>query len=219
MIIILVTLLAFIIPVAIYLLREWRKNKAREEREGVVHRKKEPLSASGTARAAALFAVLMVPVYFLSDRPYSYHRGEEGVVKIAFKHSGTRIADCEEADLLQKEGERYRQQLKDTRQVRMSIEKIAKCPRERHPVAIEFFVDGEKVLDKSYAPTGLKKDLASYIYDEFAVPPGYHSFRVLLYDSGTKETPAYALDTGSAVRPREVRVVWFNDKADALVME
>lgn len=219
MIIILVTLLAFIIPVAIYLLREWRKNKAKEEREGFVPRKKEPLSFSGVARVVLLFSLFAVPVYFLSDAPYSYHHKEDGVVKIAFKHSGTRIADCEEADLLKKEGDRYRQQLKDTRQVRMSIEKIAKCPRERHPVIMELYIDGKKVLDKSYAPTGLKKDMASYIYDEFAVPPGYHSFRVLLYDSGRKETPAYALDTSSAVRPREVKVVWFSDKADAIVME
>ncbi len=219
MMIILVTLLAFIIPVAIYLFREWRKNKIKEEKEGGVPRKKEPLSFQGVARVAVLFAIAAVPVYFFSDLPYSYNRKEDGVVKIAFKHSGTRIADCEEADLLKKEGDRYRQQLKDTRRVRMSIEKIAKCPRERHPVMMEFYIDGEKALDKSYAPTGLKKDMASYIYDEFAVAPGYHSFRVLLYDSGKKETPAYALDTSSAVRPREVKVVWFSDKADAIVME
>jgi hypothetical protein len=219
MIIILVTLLAFVIPVGIYLLREWKKNRDKEAKEGLAPKKKEPLSIAGLVKVCVLLTVFAVPVYFLSDEPYSYYDKSDGVVKVAFKHSGTRVADCEEADLLKAEGDRYRQQLKDTRRVRMSIEKIAKCPRERHPVILEFYVDGEKVLDRAYAPTGLKKDMASYIYDEFPVPPGEHSFRVLLYDSGGKDTPAYALDARSVVKPREVKVVWFSDKADSLVME
>lgn len=219
MIIILVTLLAFIIPVGIFLWREWKKNKEKEAKEGLAPKKKVPLSIAGVVKVSVLFFIIAVPIYFLSDQPYSYYSKDDGLLKIAFKHTGTRVADCDEADLIKQEGDRYRQQLKDTRQVRMSIEKIAKCPRERNPVVIELFIDGEKVLDKAYAPTGLKKDMASYIYGEFPVPAGEHSLRVLLYDTGTKETPAYALDEKAAFKPREVKVVWFSGKADALVLE
>lgn len=219
MIIILVTLFAFIIPVGIYLWREWKKNREKEAKEGIVHKKKEPVSIAGVVKVSILFLIMSVPVYFLSALPYSYYPREDGLLKIAFKHTGTRVADCDEADLIKQEGDRYRQQLKDTRRVRMSIEKLAKCPRERNPVVIELFIDGQKVLDKSYSPTGLKKDMASYIYDEFPVPAGEHSFRMLLYDTGKKDAPAYALDEKAAVKPREVKVVWFSDKADALILE
>jgi hypothetical protein len=219
MIIILITLLAFIIPVGIYLWREWKKNKDKEAKEGLVPKRKEPLSIAGLVRVSVLLLIMAVPIYIFSDLPYSYYPKDDGMLKIAFKHSGTRVADCEEADLIKQEGEKYRQQLKDTRQVRMSIEKIAKCPRERNPVVIELFIDGQKVLDKSYSPTGLKKDMASYIYDEFPVPAGEHSFRMLLYNTGKKDIPAYALDEKSVVKPREVKVVWFSDKADALILE
>lgn len=219
MIIILITLFAFIIPVGIYLWREWSKNKDKEAKEGIAPKKKKPLSIAALVRVSVLFIIMAVPVYLFSDLPYSYHPKDDGLLKIAFKHSGTRVADCDEADLIKKEGDRYRQQLKDTRQVRMSIEKIAKCPRERNPVVVELFVDGRKIMDKSYSPTGLKKDMASYIYDEFPLPAGEHSFRVLLYDTGRKDVPAYALDEKSVVKPREVKVVWFSDKADALVLE
>lgn len=219
MIIILITFFAFIIPVGIYLWREWRKNKAKEAKEGLVPKKKEPLSIAGVVRVSVLFLIMAVPVYFFSDLPYSYYPKADGLLKIAFKYSGTRVADCDEADLIKKEGDRYRQQLKDTRQVRMSIEKIAKCPRERNPVVVELFVDGRKIMDKSYSPTGLKKDMASYIYDEFPMSPGEHAFRMLLYDTGRKDVPAYALDTKLVVKSREVKVVWFSDKADALVLE
>lgn len=218
MTIILITFLAFLLPVGIYLFREWKKGKDKEAREGLAPKKKEPLSISGMVKAAVLLIVVAAPVYFLSDMSYSYYPADDGVLKIAFKHTGARVSDCEEADLIKKEGDRYRQQLKDTRQVRMNIEKLAKCPRERHPVMIELFIDGKLVLDKSYAPTGLKKDMASYIYGEFPVTAGEHNFRMLLYDTGAKGAPAYALEATSVVKPREVKVIWFSDKANSLVL-
>lgn len=218
MTIILITFIAFLLPVGIYLFREWRKGKEKEAREGFAPKKKEPLSIAGMVKVAVLFIAVAAPVYFLSDLSYSYYPTDDGVLKIAFKHTGARVSDCEEADLIKKEGERYRQQLKDTKQVKMNIEKLAKCPRERHPVVVELFIDGKLALDKSYAPTGLKNDMASYIYDEFPVTAGEHSFRMNLYDTGSKGAAAYTLDSTALVKPREVKVIWFSDKANSLVL-
>ena len=219
MTVILVTLFAFLIPVAIFLWREWRKNKEREAREGIVAKKKERVSPYAVARATIILLLFSVPVYLFSDISYSHFRPEEAMLKVAFKHTGQRVADCDETGLVRSEGERYRKELKDTRQVQMNIEKLARCPRERHPVMVELFVDGTKVLDKSYAPTGLKKDMASYVYDEFMITPGTHGFRVRLYNNGAKDSPAYVLEQSSEVNPGEVKVVWFNDKAGRLVLE
>lgn len=219
MTIILITFLAFLLPVAIYLFREWKKNRDKEAKEGFVPKKKEPMSFAGLVKVTVLLIVVAIPVYFLSDLSYSYYPTDAGVLKIAFKHTGTRVSDCEEADLIKKEGERYRQQLKDTKQVKMNIEKLAKCPRERHPVMVELFIDGKLVLDKSYSPTGLKKDMASYIYDEFPISTGEHTFRMLLYDTGKKDSPSYTLDRSTVVKPREVKVIWLSDKAGALTMD
>lgn len=219
MIIILVTLLAFLIPVAFVLWREWKKNKEREAREGIAAKKKERVSPAAVAKASLVFIALSVPVYFFSDPSFSYFKPEEAMLKVAFKHTGQRVADCDETGLVRTEGERYRKELKDTRQVQMNIEKLARCPRERHPVSVELFVDGNKTLDKSYAPTGLKKDMASYVYDEFNITPGEHSIRVLLYNNGKKDSPAYVLEQAANVKPGEVKVVWFNDKTGALVFE
>lgn len=218
MTIILITFFAFLLPVAIYLFREWKKGKEKEAKEGFVPKKKEPLSIAGAIKVAVLFIMVAVPVYFLSDLSYSYYPTSDGVLKIAFKHSGARVSDCEEADLIRKEGDRYRQQLKDTKQVKMNIEKLAKCPRERHPVVVELFIDGQLALDKSYAPTGLKSDMASYIYDEFPLTAGEHSIRMNLYDTGSKGAPAYTFEGATLVKPREVKVIWFSDKANSLVL-
>src|SRR3972149_1188445 len=125
MTVILVTLFAFLIPVAIFLWREWKKNKEREAREGIVARKKERVPPAAVARAGVVFALLSIPVYLFSDISYSHFRPEDAMLKVAFKHTGQRVADCDEADLVRSEGERYRKELKDTRQVQMNIEKLA----------------------------------------------------------------------------------------------
>lgn len=218
MTIILVTFLAFLVPVAIYLFREWRKVKEKEAKEGLPLRKKEPVSVAAAAKVALVMLAVALPVYFLSDSPHSYYANDDGVLKVAFKHTGSRVSDCEEADIIRLEGERYRQELKDTRQVKMSIEKLARCPRERHPVMVELHIDGKLVLDKSYAPTGLKKDMASYIYDEFPVTPGAHDLSMLLFDSGSKDSPAYTFEGRASFKPREVKVIWMSDKAGSLVI-
>ena len=100
----------------------------------------------------------------------------------------------------------------------MNIERIANCPRERHPVDVELFIDGQKVLDRSYAPTGIKKDMASYVYDEVFVKPGSHRVRVLLYDAGGREKASYVLDAAFIVKPADVKAVWFDQKAGGLVL-
>ena len=219
MVIILVTLFAFLIPVAFVLWREWKKNKEREAREGIVAKKKERVPPAAVAKATFIIVLLAVPVYLFSDISYSHFRPEESMLKVAFKHTGQRVEECDETGMVKTEGERYRRELKDTRQVKMNVEKLARCPRERHPVTVELFVDGTKALDKAYSPTGLKKDMASYIYDEFMITPGRHSFRVLLYNNGKKDSPAYALEQSMNVKPGEIKVVWFNEKAGALVLE
>ena len=63
MVIILVTLFAFLIPVAFVLWREWKKNKEREAREGIVAKKKERVPPAAVAKATFIIILLAVPVY------------------------------------------------------------------------------------------------------------------------------------------------------------
>lgn len=169
--------------------------------------------------AAFVFAVLSVPVYFHSASTYAFYSDKDAAVKIAFKHSGKRIVDCDERDVIRKEGERYRQSLKETSKAKMSIEKLAGCPRERHPVAVSLYVDGVKLLDKAYAPTGLKKDLASYISEEFIIKPGRHTVASNLTDSGAKAKPDYKFEEIVEIKPAEIKLIRFDDVQNKLVLE
>lgn len=220
MLIIFAVLIAFVVPVLFVLRREWKLKKAEEAKlGGALAKKKEPVAPVAVIKVMAGIMLLIFPVFFLSDAPYRFYSPDEAIVKVAFKHTGNRKVDCGEADLFKKEGERYRRELKDSTQVKMSMEKLLNCPRERHPVIVELFMDGDRLLDKAYSPTGLKKDMASYIYDEFMIKPGGHRFEARIYVNGTHEGPEHTLSTGVDVRPGEVMVVRVDDKLGQIVLE
>ncbi|MBI4948784.1 MAG: hypothetical protein HY955_01415 [Deltaproteobacteria bacterium] len=211
-------LLAFILPVIYIVIKEWRRKKASEKDNGLPV-KKRPLDRRALAGVSVILFAIILPSVWLSDISYSFYRKEAAALKVAFKHSGGRVAECDEADLIKKEGERYRRELKDTRQVKMSMSKLGGCSRERHPVVVELYMDGRKLLDRAYAPTGLKRDMASYVFEEFLIEPGLHRVEAKLYRSGPGRPADFSLDHAMELRAGEIRVVRFDEKEDALLIE
>lgn len=170
-------------------------------------------------KAALVFAFFLIPVYFHSDSSYTFFNGSPASIKVAFKHTGKRVVDCDEAELIKREGERYREILKGDKGVRMDITKLAGCPRERHPVAVKLVVDGRTLLFKSYPATGLKKDMASYISEEFMLPSGEYTVKAELSDSGNPGSPDFTLSEKVSFNPYQVRLVRFDDRTGSLVIE
>lgn len=220
MIIILAVLFAFVIPVLFIVWREFRRKKAEEEKEGGAAPKvKEPVKIAALVKVTLILFLVGVPVYLFSSYRYGYYPPEESALKIGFKHSGKRVVDCDEAELIRKAGESYRKALKTEGQVKMNIEALTGCPRERFPVVVSLSIDGKPVLDRAYSPTGIKKDMASYIYEEVTVQPGPHRVRVTMYDREKKGPPDFTLDETAEFKPGRIKVVWFDDKAEKLVLE
>lgn len=213
-------LLGFILPVIFVVWREMRRGKAQEAKLGIVTpKKKEPFALKAFLRAAAIMFFMIAPVLYISSASYSFYSPKQAALKVAFKHIGRRIADCSEADLIKTEGERYRKLLKDTRQVQMNIAKLANCPRERHPVVVEIEMDGRSILKKAYSPTGFKKDMASYIYEEFLIEPGKHTLSARLYDKGLDAGPAYTLEDKMDIKPAEIKLIRVDDKLNKMLLE
>lgn len=213
-------LLAFLLPVLYIIFNEWRKKK-KAEKEGAQAppRKKEPIRPASLAVASVLMFILVLPALFFSDSSYSYYAEDDALFKIAFKHTGNRVdPECDETEFIKKAGERYRKELKDTRQVQMNIAQL-KCRRERHPVRVEVYMDGRELLSKSYAPTGLKKDMASYIYEEFIFKPGTYRFTARLFAGAPGSAPDSALEETVEIRPKEIRLLRYDEKIRTLVLE
>ncbi len=213
-------LIGFILPVIFVVWREMRRGKAQEAKLGIAApKKKEPFSFNAFARAGAIMFFIIVPALYISDISYSFYSPESAALKVAFKHTGKRIAECSEADLIKKEGERYRKLLKDTRQVQMNISKLAGCPRERYPVVVEIELDGKNILKKAYAPTGFKSDMSSYIYEEFMIEPGMHKLSARLYDKGPSAPPGFSLEETVEVKPSEIKLIRVDDKLNKMLLE
>lgn len=220
MTVIIITLLAFIIPVLIYLRIEWKKQKEAERKYGEAARKKEPLDPAAIAKVTLVLILLTaIPALVFSAGSYSFYGPGEAYLKVGFKHTGKRIADCGESDMITREGERYRKELEGTKQVRMNVEAIARCPRERHPVYLRVWIDDKAILDRAYAPTGLKKDMASYIYGEYRVEPGPHTIKAMLFDKGNKDAPDHVLEEAVEINARDIKLLTYDPKAEKLVIE
>lgn len=189
------------------------------QKKAAPRKKASAFNLRGVITSAVVTAVVLVPIVYLSSASYSFFSPADSSVKVAFKHSGKRISDCDENEMIRKEGERYREQLKGERRVQMNIEKLANCPRERFPVVVSVTIDGNSVLNKVYSPTGFKKDMASYVSEEFIVAAGAHNLEVTLSDTGKKEAPDYILKETVELKPGEVRLVTYDDRDNKLVVE
>ncbi len=211
-------LLGFVVPVIYVIYRETRSKKSAGG-AAAPPKKKEPLSISALVKVCVVMLVMLVPVYFLSWVPYTFYPSGVSALKVAFKQNGKRIADCNDANLFQREGERYRKMLKTRKEVKMDMSKLAGCPRERYPVVVRVTVDGKEVLNKSYAPTGLKKDMSSYVYEQFIIKPGVHDFAATLSISGPAKKPDYTLNGRMDVKPGRVALIYFNDETYKLSLE
>jgi hypothetical protein len=195
------------------------KNKNTLSAEGA-KRPKKPFDIVSFIRVTVVLIVFIgLPVLVLSNISYSFYSPRESAIKVAFQHTGKRIVDCDEKDLIKEEGQRYRELLKTEKRISMNMGKLAGCPRERFPVVVALSIDGKTILDKAYKPKGIKKDMASYIYDDFIINPGVHRITVAMYDSGNKNKPDSTMDETVDIKPGEIKVFRFDNASNKLVVE
>jgi hypothetical protein len=171
------------------------------------------------AKLCLVFLIAMgAPVIALSAASYSPYPEGSSLLKVAFKHSGKKVFDCDEIGLIQREGERYRRLLKETKSVKMDIERLSECGRERFPVRVRLSIDNETMIKEAFQPKGLKKDLSSYVYREALLPSGEHEVSMDMHESGG-DAPDFELRKRVAFAPGEIRVIRFDDTLNALVIE
>lgn len=151
---------------------------------------------------------LCLLVLLLSDAPYSHFSEQDAMLKIAFKHSGKRIQECDEEKFIKREAERYAGLQKGGQGIPMDVGKKSGCSRERFPVFIELYLDGEKILSKEYPPIGIQKDGASFIYERFLVKPGTHRVLMKMRDGG-RNSPFLSMDETMEFKPKDIVVAKF----------
>ena len=121
----------------------------------------------------AMYAVFALVVGVLSVwPPYELVDEEHAVVSLVFTHAGQRVGECR---ILTQD---------ELNKLPPNMRKPADCPRERHPVRVEFR-SGDRVLyGETLAPSGIWADGKSSIYKRVEVQSGSHELFVGMNDSG-----------------------------------
>jgi coenzyme F420-reducing hydrogenase delta subunit/ferredoxin len=125
-----------------------------------------------TMAAAALLAVVSAGIMgFVSDLGYATPIVDGSELVVSFKHPGHVRERCR--DLSEEEIE--------ARPIHMR--QAQECERGRAPVRLLVEIDGEQVVRREFAPTGLWEDGSSVAVERVPVEPGSHEVRVAIGDS------------------------------------
>lgn len=220
MIVILAVLFAFLIPVFFLLFKEFKGSKTGAKKTDAAKKTSPPLSIQTAIKAGAVVFIIISPVFILSAQTFSFYSPDAASLKVAFKKAGKRVVDCDEAGEIKRAGERYRAALREQgKGVQMSLKTLATCPRERHPLKVVVKIDGKEALNRIYSPTGFSKDMAAYVFEDLRITPGTREIEAYLYESGDALHPDFSVKKTATVRPTDIKLIRFDEFANALVVE
>ena len=123
-----------------------------------------------------LYVPLMAILGYFSTYPaYTNLPAEQALVRLSFSHAGQRMVECRQRTP------------EELAKLPPNMRAAMDCPRERSPVKVALELDGKEVYRAVVPPAGLKKDLASTVYQRFAVPAGPHRVVARLSDQPSGE--------------------------------
>ena len=113
----------------------------------------------------------------------------------------------------------------------LSQEELEKLPRHMRPQNQErsrtgtrvdtlllVELDGQRLLQNTYRPSGLRHDGPTFAYEEVSVPTGRHRLKAILTEAakGTgddQQRRSWRLDEEAEIRPRQVVLIEFSEEA------
>ena len=120
---------------------------------------------------AVLYAAFVAFIGYFSDSPtYEHLAPGDALLKVSLTHAGARKQACRERTP------------EELAKLAPNMRAAEDCPRERADVTVEIDFDGQPVLRRTLAPSGLKHDGNAAVYRRFTVPAGTHRIAARLRD-------------------------------------
>jgi hypothetical protein len=124
------------------------------------------------AAQLVLYVPLMVLVgYFSTSPPYRVTAPDEALVRVSFSHAAQRLQACRQRT------DEELAKLPPNMRLRED------CPRERAQTHFQLEMDGQVIVDRVIAPSGLNRDGPATLYSRLPVTAGRHSLVARLNDS------------------------------------
>ncbi len=120
--------------------------------------------------AGLLTLILGALVVGLSETPYPIVTHEKAELVVSFKHAGRVV-------------EKTLNEVEDQQNLLPHMRRARAMERIRLPVRLQVFIDGEKIIERSYEPGGLFKDGQSIAIETIVLDEGEHTVRIRLDDS------------------------------------
>jgi ferredoxin/coenzyme F420-reducing hydrogenase delta subunit len=141
-----------------------------------------PSRALAGLAAAVLAAIVAGGVGAVSDLGYAAPTVDGSELVVTFKHAGQVSENCRE----------FSEEEKAQRPAHMRRDRI--CDRERASVRMRVRVDGERLHQASYPPTGIWGDGNSSAVERIPLPPGDHRIQIAIGDSTDPQEWSYQMD-------------------------
>jgi hypothetical protein len=148
----------------------------------------------------AVYTVFIGVVAGLSVWPqYELIEDDRAIISLVFSHAGERLGECRQ--LTQDE----------LNELPPNMRKPADCPRERHPVRVEFRSGDDLLYDEILLPSGIWSDGKASIYRRIEVKAGVHELFIGMNDIGSSGDFSYATSASVDLPPRRNLVIQFDE--------
>jgi ferredoxin len=148
------------------------------------------------ALAYGLFAV--AAGLFSAWPAFSLLQEDEAMLSLSVSHTGQRIGECRT----------FTQD--ELNELPPNMRRPSDCPREKHPIRVEFSVDGVVLYAETVQPSGIWNDGSATIYARFPVPAGARTLAIGMNDSGTPDAFDYYFEQQLQLVPGQHLAIRFD---------
>lgn len=154
------------------------------------------------------FGVFALASWRLSSWPsFQLLEPDQAMVSLTFSRAGQRIQECK--TLSQEELNKLPPNMRAPQD----------CPRERHPVQVEFSVDEDVLYEATLPPSGIWNDGESTIYQRILITAGTHKLFIGMRDSDRSQGFDFQHESMVTLEPSQHLLVEFDQNAGAFVFE
>jgi coenzyme F420-reducing hydrogenase delta subunit len=131
----------------------------------------------------------------------------EAMVSLSIVHSGQRIQPCRS----------FTQEELD--ELPPNMRRPTDCPREKHPLRVEFKANDMVLYSRVIQPTGIWSDGSAPVYARFPLPAGNHLLQISMSDSGKSEQFDYVSTEQIKLEPEQHLVVRFDSQEAEFIFQ
>lgn len=153
------------------------------------------------------YAAFAAVVGLLSVWPgYELLGDEQAMISLSFSHAGRRIEECR------------RLTREELNELPPNMRKPSDCPRERHPITVQFRLDGAVVYQDTLPPSGLWSDGKATVYRRLTIDAGEHALIIGMGESGRDNGIDFELRTIRDIAPGQNLVIDFDEVQQTFII-